>query len=241
MRNLIVWIAGLLGIVAGWIAAAAVALGIASLLGVPDREGGPAMMAFFALGPVGGFLGLVAGVWFVLHRWGRGGVAAVAMHSGAALLLAALLSAVTTGVLWLNRPQVTSNALPPSLMFEIRLPKGASPPALVSRSEAHARRSPIELQTPENTMSAEIESLREDGGRPVIAGRVEMYYRTKERLLVLKQPDGDVVFRILLDAAPVDSPDFGAWQSPLPIAGATPATSEPGPEIRYRAMWQGRE
>jgi hypothetical protein len=238
MKYLVPSIAGILGLAAGWIIAVAVLIGFSAVLGVADREGGLAMMAFFGVGPFAGLIGLIAGVWLALRRYNRRGLAALAAHVAVTLLIVAALAAATAGAFWINRPYVASNALPPSLMFEIKLPRGTSAPALVSQAEAYARRSPIELQTSENTMSAEIDAVREEDGRSVVSGRVEMYYRTRERFLVLKQSSGDVVFEIKLGATPEHSDQFSGWQPPIPIEGQLLGTGENGYQIRYRAAWE---
>jgi hypothetical protein len=238
MKYIVPSIAGVLGLAAGWIIAVAVLLGVSTVLGVADRDGGLAMMAFFGIGPFAGLVGLIAGVWLALRRVNGTGLAALTAHVAVTLLIGAALSAATAGVFWINRPYVASNALPPSLRFEIKFPRGASAPALVSQAEAYARRSPIELQTSENTMSAEIEAVREEDGRSVVSGRVAMYYRTRERFIVLKQSSSDVLFEIKLGATPEHSEEFSAWQPPTPIDGQPLGTGENGYDIRYRAVWE---
>jgi hypothetical protein len=58
---------GLLGLIFGWIAAAATALIIGSATGVSNAEGAFAMGAIFFIGPVGGLIGLVLGIWLVVR------------------------------------------------------------------------------------------------------------------------------------------------------------------------------
>jgi MFS family permease len=58
MRFIIGFLSGVLGMLAGWFALAALVIGLAG----PDRDGGIAMGAFFNIGPVGGLIGFVAGV-----------------------------------------------------------------------------------------------------------------------------------------------------------------------------------
>src|SRR5258707_15733593 len=58
MRFIIGFLSGVLGMLAGWFALAALVIGLAG----PDRDGGVAMGAFFNIGPVGGLVGFVAGV-----------------------------------------------------------------------------------------------------------------------------------------------------------------------------------
>ncbi len=68
MRYALAVLAGLFGLALGWAIAAFAFLGIGGLAGVSDFEGQRAMTAFFAAGPVGGLLGLFAGLWFALRK-----------------------------------------------------------------------------------------------------------------------------------------------------------------------------
>jgi hypothetical protein len=68
VRYVIALLAGLLGLVVGWAIAAFAFLGIGGLIGVSDFEGKRAMLAFFAVGPVGGLTGFIAGLWAALRR-----------------------------------------------------------------------------------------------------------------------------------------------------------------------------
>lgn len=55
----------LIGLVAGWSALAALVIALAG----PGNDGGIAMGAVFAIGPVGGLAGLIAGIW-LFRRFG---------------------------------------------------------------------------------------------------------------------------------------------------------------------------
>ena len=92
-------------------------------------------------------------------------------------------------------------------------------------------------------MPATLESPRIEGGRKVIAGNVDLYYRTWRRLLVLRMPDKtDVLFNISVGLGPSKIKNFGAWQQAEYVAepgheqarNATPADTY---EIRYRTVW----
>ena len=165
-------------------------------------------------------------------RWrgaeNAGGLAANSLKSfGVVVVLCAAAGAayywyaLATATPWLN-----PNAATPVLQFEVRLPAGAALPAA-------ARDVAIELQTDQNRMPGEprLNQFRRDGDRAVIAGDVELAFRTAHRQLEVKingQPDR--VFRIgLTDKAP-HAPELGPWQ---PHAD--------GSEIRYRANWPGRD
>ena len=59
MRFTLGILSGVLGALAGWFGLAFLVISLAG----PDRDGGIAMGAFFNIGPVGGLVGFVAGIW----------------------------------------------------------------------------------------------------------------------------------------------------------------------------------
>ncbi len=225
-------LAGLLGATLGWGLLAMAGYAVLHSMGYRDGDGGLAMTAFFAIGPGGGLLGFLLGSIIALRRRGPGGAAPGLARLPLVIVTAAgVVGAVVIG-LWYARSLDSPNSLPPELLFEIRLPAGMAPPALVSRSEAFARISPIELRTSRNTMSAEITAARDDGGRTIVAGRVEIHYRVVDRYLVMKHPADapEVVFRLSLGRGPAPSTEFGGWQ---------PDNSGGRHEIRYRVVRDG--
>lgn len=237
MRYLATAVAGVVGGVIGWIGIAAAVMGITAALGMHDRDGGLAMSAFFFFGPFGGLAGLVIAVKLMLRRRKEPGAAPLGRHALVALGVVAMIAGGVMAGFWFNRPYVTTSGLPPELRFELRLPRDAAPPALVSRNDALARRSPIELVTSQNTMSAEIERVRMEDGHPVLVGRVEMHYRTRDRSIVLKSPAGDVAFDLKLAASPDATADFGAWAAP---SRRSTASAVQGYALRYRVQTDGR-
>ena len=62
MRFVLGFLSGLLGMLAGWFALAFLVISLAG----PDRDGGIAMGAFFQIGPLGGLVGFVIGVWLFI-------------------------------------------------------------------------------------------------------------------------------------------------------------------------------
>ena len=137
----------------------------------------------------------------------------------------------------------TSGSGPPRLDFEIRLPPGATLPA-----NAGAIR--IELSTERNSMPGEIfpARTREEENRVVIAGSVELYYRSSWRLLALDMPAGEPsrIFRISLPARPGHMREHGPWQRLDFVADsagqpqAAPTSGETF-EIRYRVVYRDKE
>ena len=220
---------GVIGAVVGFVAA----LLLFELLGSGNRADPIAsgLFALFAVGPAGAIAGLVLGTRLAM-RFSRGtstsGPAANSFKAFGVLvgLVAAgvgayALYAINTATPWLN-----PNAANPLLLFEVRLPAGTALP--VSEKEIA-----IELQTDQNRMPGEpkFNQFRRDGDRPVIAGDVELAFRTSWRQLELKiagQPDR--VYRIGLSGKAPHTPELGAWQR-----------EADGSEIRYRAKWPGRD
>jgi hypothetical protein len=90
----------------------------------------------------------------------------------------------------------------------------------------------IELQTDLNTMPGELTpaGFYRDGDQPVIAGEVELAYRTSHRqLAVTIQGQPSRIYPIDLTARAPYTPEFGTWRR---LAD--------GSEIRYRAKWPGK-
>src|SRR5690348_3842016 len=63
MRFILGFLSALLGALAGWSGLAALVV----MLAGPDRDGGLAMGAFFDIGPIGGVVGLIAGIWLFMR------------------------------------------------------------------------------------------------------------------------------------------------------------------------------
>jgi MFS family permease len=235
---LLAFLFALLGAGVGYLLGAAIASALAPALGIGSFEGAAGYFAAFLGGPIGAVVGLVAGPLLVLRRGGyRGGALAggLAFVGGGAVALGV---AVLAG-LWLFRPLVNPGGPAPQLVFEIRLPPGAAAPS--------ANDSPVELQTSKNRMPATLREGRRDGDRQVITGSVEIYYRTWQRLLVLRMPEKtDVLFELSLGMTPDRIKDFGKWQRADFIARpgdteARRATDADRYEIRYRTEWAGED
>ena len=90
-------------------------------------------------------------------------------------------------------------------------------------------------------------ATRDDAGRPVLVGAVEMYYRTSSRLLTITMPDKtDAIFDIKLSGVPKHSRQFSDWQRASYIgepgkSETRKPTAAENYEIRYRADWPGEE
>jgi hypothetical protein len=228
-------VCGAVGAVLGF----GIAAMLAPFLGISNFEGAAGYFAVFIGGPIGAALGIVLGALVILRRRRTDSVGAVTGKLGVVVVSLAVLAAGVLGLLYLTQDIVNPSGVAPQLVFEIRLPAGATPPGGEER--------PIELQTNKNRMTANMDraATRDDGGRPVIGGLVEMYYRTSQRMLVMNMPDKtDVIFNIKLRRVPRHSPEFSAWQRVDSIGehGKTQprrTTAADNYEIRYRTEWAG--
>lgn len=129
-----------------------------------------------------------------------------------------------------------------SLEFELRVPAGFALPEDPYKIEAT-------LDTDLNQQPATWldPALRQDGAWQVLAGTVELYYRTSSRLLVFRFPDGrDRIFRLGLAAKPDPEDGWSDWH-PVDFVGVPgqPQTIKPGPEdpleLRYKLRVWGSE
>lgn len=229
MKNLPQTAGGVLGAAVGFVATLLI-------LGLTDfgNRADPivsAMLVLFAFAPAGAIAGLELGTKLAMRMRGGENTGSLAGNSlrsfGALIALCAIAGtayyayAVSTATPWLN-----PNAATPLLVFEVRLPAGSALPN--SAGEVA-----VELQTDINTMpgAPKFKLFRRDDDRSVIAGDVELAFRTAHRQLEIKikgQPDR--VYRIGLTGKAPHASEFGPWQ-PNPN----------GSEIRYRAKWPGRD
>lgn len=241
------YVFALLGAIAG--AAIGAFLGVsigavlAMMLGISSFEGASGYFAVYIGGPIGGLIGLVLGGALVLRKRGVTGFGAISGRLGLIFAGVIGIGAAVVGFLYLNQDIVNPNGAPPQLAFEIRLPAGASPPTKDER--------PIQLETSKNRTGMpalmQPEYTRSEGGRTILVGLVEMYYRTSQRMIVMTMPDkSDVIFNLKLGAVPKHAREFVAWQRADFIAEpgktqARKATTADNYEIRYRPQWAGEE
>jgi hypothetical protein len=229
MKNPLYLFGGVVGAVLGFVAG----MLAFDLVGFGSRNDPIAagLMALLLFGPMGAIAGSVLGTLAAMRLRRRADAGGLTRNSLKSLALVVGLTlaggvayyvyAVTTATPWLN-----PNAANPVLQFEIRLPADAAAPAQPGDVA-------VELQTDLNTMPGELRAgpFRRDGEQPVIAGEVELAFRTAQRQLRLRvagQPDR--LFRIGLAANAPHTAELGPWQ-----------TQPSGSAIRYRAKWPGRD
>ncbi len=228
MKNSLQVAGGVVGAVTGFVAT----LLLLELTGFGNRADPimSGMLALLLFAPCGAIGGLVLGTASARRLGGRessDGLLRTSLKAFAVLIALCAVAgtfyyvyAVTAATPWLN-----PNAPNPLLVFEVRLPAGATLPG-------SPRDVTAELQTDLNTMPGEIQpdQFRRDDDRAVIAGYVELAFRTAHRQLEIKikgQPDR--LYLIGLPAKAPHSREFGPWQA-----------NGDGSEIRYRARWPGQ-
>ena len=188
------------------------------------------LLGLFVYSPIGAIAGAVLASWLVTRQEtdaSNGSVARTSLKSLGIVALFCVAAAATylayayaTATPWLN-----PNAANPLLVFEVRLPAGVTVPA-------SAQGISIELQTDLNTMPADLTpaAFHRDGDRPVIAGEVELAFRTSHRQLAVSiQGQPTRIYPIDLTARAPHTPEFGTWRR-----------LTDGSEIRYRAKWPGK-
>jgi len=250
MAALRAFLGGLLGLIIGAIGAAFVSNEIMGWAGVSDFEGGRGMAAVFLWGPIGGILGLGLGIWAGL-RLGRRRAAeqSAKAHSDTPRNVAIAIGgivALAAGILAIQYYSVPHrleyDGSGASLAIELRAPVAKAAPLDVNALE-------ISLDTDLNQMpgSWADPALRTEGDWAILSGEVELYYRTAQRLLVIRFPDGrDLIFNPHLASKPDPEAGWSDWRKPdyLGVPGQA-QTAKPGPdepyELRYRVRVWGME
>lgn len=225
---------GVLGAVAGYVASFV----LLSLFDFGNRADPitSGLLGLFVYAPIGAIGGAVFASWLVTRPGKETSNDSVARNDGVArnslksLGVVALLCVAGIGIYlglaymtatpWLNR-----NGANPLLLFEVRFPAGFKVPA-------SAQGITIELQTDLNTMPGELNpaGFHRDGEQAVIAGEVELAFRTSHRqLAVTIEGQPSRVYPIGLSARAPHTPEFGTWRR-----------IDDGSEIRYRAKWPGK-
>jgi hypothetical protein len=241
----ILWaiIGGIVGAVAGWVVAAVLSLVIMGLLGVSDFEGGRAMASFWGFGPIGGLVGLILGIWLALRlAGGRMRVGALAKRGVLALLGIAAVIGAAIFIIWQSGDhRLTYDGAGATLEFEIRVPADYALPSDAAMVQ-------VEIDTDKNQQPGYLDKdwLRHEAGYSLLSGGVELYFRTAQRLLVLKLGDHrDRLFKIRLPGKPDPDGDWSDWQKVdfigLPDQPQTmPPTAADPFEIRYRVRVWGQ-
>ena len=233
MRFILGLLSALLGLLAGWSALAALVIMSAG----PDRDGGIAMGAFFNIGPIGGVVGLVTGIWLFM-RFGivrNAEPPPAAETSDPAPRRATRLSPpfattvlLTVAILgwwgwyeFIRSPNLSHGFM--TLQIEFRLPTGMTLPD--KEDDVH-----IEVEEAQGYANAMLPSdwRAHDGDRKAIIASTSLMYKTRHRAVSLTLPG------IPTQSWPIDLPS-----DPDPTPGFSPwrVASEPSPtkiEMHFR-------
>lgn len=235
---------GILGLLAGYFAAAFLSSIVMGWFGVSDFEGGRGMAAAFAFGPLGGLLGLGGGIWLGLRRRGASQPVGKALGpAGIAVLAIVALAAGGLALYYFSVPQrLEYDQAGASLEFELRAPRDfklpGNPEAIEVSLDTDLNQQPATWLDP---------AMRQEADWQILAGTVELYYRTSSRLLVFRFPGGrDRIFRLGLAAKPDPEDGWSDWRG-VDFVGLPdqPQTVKPGPDdpfgLRYRVRVWGSE
>ncbi|HYY34904.1 MAG TPA: hypothetical protein VE867_00885 [Candidatus Binatia bacterium] len=230
-------LAGIMGIAAGLFLGFALGAALAAAFHVSSFEGGA---GYFAAAIAFLVTCIVAPGLILLTLYWRG-TRGIYLFVG---LIAVCISLVTIaasgfGIWYAGQPHgLNINGPTPLLEFEVKPLAGQSVESLANVQP--------ELDTDRNAMPGywHTDAPQDPGVR---AGYVEMYFRTSQRLFVLKFPgDTDRIFRLKLPANPMRSKyrAWSDWQNPdfVAKAGAQPSRFSGGNEyqIRYKLDYQDR-
>ncbi|MBR0773277.1 hypothetical protein JQ625_00390 [Bradyrhizobium diazoefficiens] len=216
MRIVLGVLSALLGALAGWSALAALVI----MLAGPDRDGGIAMGAFFDIGPIGGFAGLIAGIWlFVRFGLVRDAVPQPATEAGAprpaarlSLPFAIPVLLVAAGLAWwgwyefIRSPYLSHGFM--TLDIQFRLPAGMTLPD----KEEDVR---IEVQEAHGYANAMLPPnwRAHDGERRAIISSASLMYKTRHRAVSLTLPGlATQSWPIDLPSDPDPTPGFSPWR-----------------------------
>ncbi|WP_426610020.1 hypothetical protein [Bradyrhizobium sp. McL0616] len=233
MRFILGLLSAVLGALAGWSALAALVV----MLAGPDRDGGIAMGAFFDIGPIGGVVGLIAGVWlFVRFGLVRNAAPSPATETPSAaprpatrlsFPFAATVLLITAILGWwgwyelIRSPNLSHGFM--TLAIEFRLPAGMTLPdneqdvqIVVEEAQGYAN-----AMLPANWRA-------HDGDRKAIIASASLMYKTRHRAVSLTLPGLPTQsWPIDLPSDPDPTPGFSPWR----------VASEPSPakiEMHFR-------
>lgn len=228
MLYIISILAGVLGALISWAAAAMIAASASS-----DN-----LAAFIVIGPLAAIAGFVTAVAFTLAVKGEvRTIRGIALRSFGVILMTGALATGGYGLRTAVLSHLGMMAKAPAVEFEIRLPKAASAADL-------KREAQVELLTDQNQTLAQINDglLAMEDGRAVLRGSVPLKFRTTERMVVLSLPgEAQRAFKLRLPANPSPSDEFGPWHMVDRVMSGTRTEGARGvPDetfaIRYRVL-----
>jgi hypothetical protein len=217
---------GVLGFIGGIIASRS-----AGPLHISPMEGARGYFAV-AIGMIVGLLGFVGAVWLVLRGRGIRGVK-VALGAIAALGVVMVSAASAVGLWYSMQPHVLNlNGPEPLLRLEMRARENLAPEVFANVTG--------ELTTDRNGADVVLDKATDTNLR-TRRGYVPLYYRTSQRLIAFKYPNGAArLFNLRLPANPMPKKyhEWSPWQKPDFVdepgsVGPKRVDDETDMEIRY--------
>lgn len=205
MAVLLAMVLGLAGGAVAFFLGALLASVAAGVFHMSNIEGARGYFAV-AIGALTGLAGMIVTMIITLRWRGVTSLAGVLGGSLASVGGVAALAAAGFGLYYMAIPHYIHPKGPPVyLKFEIAPPPGGATPDLSTWE--------VELNTDKNTINGywDRDAHNQMDGRPVADGRVELHYRTRQRLLVVTMPDQQRrMFRLPLPADPTGA-RFRNW------------------------------
>jgi hypothetical protein len=221
MRFIIGFLSGVLGLLAGWFALAALVIS----LGGPDRDGGVVMGAFFNIGPLGGLVGFVAGVllFIKIGTIAQGPSSSDAERPGAAPAprrtrvsrpFAVVVLLIVGGLAWwgwyelIRSPYLTHGYM--TLQLQFRLPSGMPLPP--NATDVH-------ITVEEGQQYAEVMLGSSwhgtDVDRRAILASTTLSRKTSHRVVKLELPGvPEQTWQLDLSSDPDPTPGYSPWRLP---------------------------
>jgi hypothetical protein len=230
-------LAGAVGGAGGLVLGIALGSALAAALHVSPMEGGAGYFAV-AIALVVALIVTPVSILFTLY-WR--GIRGIWLFIGLIVVCLAIvaIAGAAVGLWYARQPHILNvNGPTPLLEFEIKPPDGQSVQTLADAE--------LELDTDRNVMPGYWHKDAAENPH-VRAGYVEVYYRTSQRLFVLKFPGHeDRIFRLRLPANPMNAKyrAWSEWQNPdfVAKAGEQPSRLPSGSDyqIRYKLDYQDR-
>ena len=234
MRFIIGFLSGVLGMLAGWAGLAALVVNLAG----PDRDGGIAMGAVFQIGPIGGIVGFIAGV-FLFAKFGFVSKAksltkselpeapAAPAQKRVSPIFAVPVLLIVAGLAWwgwyelIRSPYLSHGYM--TLALQFRLPSGMDLPP--SAEDVH-------ITVNEGSQPTDVLIGQSwhgtDGDHRVILASASLSMKTSQRIVSLALPGvPEQIWQLDLSSDPDPTRGYTEWQ----LANGAPT---PKVEMNYR-------
>jgi hypothetical protein len=227
MRFILGFLSGVIGLLAGWFGLAALVIGLAG----PDRDGGVAMGAFFNIGPIGGLVGLVAGVLLFIKKGivsqgtsspnaERSDAAPAPVRTRVSSTFAVAVLALAGGLGWwawyelIRSPYLTHGFM--TLELQFRLPPGMALPP--NATDVH-----IDVEEGQQHAYVMLGASWHgtDGDHRVILASATLSRKASRRVVNLELPGvPEQAWQLDLSSDPDPTPGYSPWRMPSSTSAA---------------------